>query len=421
MKSIETLCLQAGYEPENGQPRILPIVQSTAYRYESADEVAALFDLAKEGHMYSRISNPTVAAFEEKINALEGGVGALATASGQAATLASILTICNNGEHLLAANNIYGGTFTLLSATLEKMGIETTFFSKDATAEELEALIRPNTKLVFAESLTNPGVDVMDIALLAEVAHNNGIPLIIDNTLATPVLCRPLEHGADVVVHSATKYIDGHATSVGGVVVDGGTFDWNNGKFPHLTDPDPNYHGLSYTESFGNAAYITKARVVFMRDLGICLSPFNAFLLNLGTETLAVRMERHSQNALAVAKHLENHPKIEWIRYPFLESSASHANAKKYMKSGSGVVTFGVKGGAAEGKRFIDHLELTALIVHVGDIRTCALHPASMTHRQLSDEAQKEAGITPNLIRFSVGLEHIDDILEDLDRALEAV
>lgn len=421
MKSIETLCLQAGYEPENGQPRILPIVQSTAYRYDSADEVAALFDLAKEGHMYSRISNPTVAAFEEKINALEGGVGALATASGQAATLASILTICNNGEHLLAANNIYGGTFTLLSATLEKMGIETTFFPKDATADELQALIRPNTKLVFAESLSNPGVDVVDISLLAEVAHNNGLPLIIDNTLATPVLCRPLEHGADVVVHSATKYIDGHATSVGGVVVDGGTFDWNNGKFPHLTDPDPNYHGLSYTESFGQAAYITKARVVFMRDLGICLSPFNAFLLNLGTETLAVRMERHSENALAVAKHLQNHPKVEWVNYPYLETSASYANAKKYFQSGSGVVTFGVKGGAEEGKRFIDHLELAALIVHVGDIRTCALHPASMTHRQLSDEAQKAAGITPNLVRFSVGLEHIDDILADLDRALEAV
>ncbi|WP_425539473.1 O-acetylhomoserine aminocarboxypropyltransferase/cysteine synthase family protein [Microaceticoccus formicicus] len=418
---FNTKCLQSGYDPKNGEPRILPIFQSTTFRYESADEVAALFDLAKEGHMYSRISNPTVAAFEEKISDLEGGVGALATSSGQSASLIAILTICNNGEHFIAPNNIYGGSFTLFSSTLAKFGISASFFSKDASDEEIESLIKPETKLIFTESLSNPGVDVLDLERFVNLAHKNGLPLIVDNTLATPYLLRPIEHGADIVIHSSTKYIDGHATSVGGVVVDSGNFDWTNGKFPHLTEKDPNYHGLSYTETFGEAAYIVKARAVFMRDLGTCLSPFNAFLMNLGTETLPVRMDRHSENALAVAEFLESHPKVEWVKYPFLKSSPSYENAVKYLKAGSGVISFGVKGGIEEGKKFIDNLKLTALIVHVGDIRTCALHPGSMTHRQLSEEDQIKAGITPNLIRLSVGLENIEDILEDIEKALEAI
>lgn len=418
---FETKCLQSGFEPKNGESRILPIIQSTTFRYETADEVAALFDLEKEGHMYSRISNPTVEAFESKIADLEGGVGALATSSGQAASTVAIFTICNNGEHFIAPNNIYGGSFTLFSSTLKKFGISASFFSKDATDEEIQELIRPETKLIFTESISNPGVDVLDIERFAALAHKNGIPLIVDNTLATPYLLRPIEHGADIIVHSATKYIDGHATSVGGVIVDGGTFDWNNGKFPHLTEKDPNYHGISYTETFGEAAYIVKARVVFMRDLGVCLSPFNAFLMNLGSETLAVRMDRHSENALEVARFLESHPKVEWVNYPFLESSPSYENAKKYLKAGSGVISFGVKGGVEAGKKFIDNLELTALIVHVGDIRTCALHPGSMTHRQLSEEDQIKAGITPNLIRLSVGIENVEDIIEDVKKALEAI
>ena len=418
---FETKCLQSGFDPKNGESRILPIIQSTTFRYETADEVAALFDLEKEGHMYTRISNPTVEAFESKIADLEGGVGALATSSGQSASTIAIFTICNNGEHFIAPNNIYGGSFTLFSSTLKKFGISASFFSKDASDEEIQALIRPETKLIFTESISNPGVDVLDVERFAEIAHKNNIPLIVDNTLATPYLLRPIEYGADIVVHSATKYIDGHATSVGGVIVDGGTFDWNNGKFPHLTEKDPNYHGISYTETFGEAAYIVKARVVFMRDLGVCLSPFNAFLMNLGAETLAVRMDRHSENALAVAKFLESHPKVEWVNYPFLESSQSYENAKKYLKAGSGVVSFGVKGGIEAGKKFIDNLKLTALVVHVGDIRTCALHPGSMTHRQLSEEDQIKAGITPNLIRLSVGLESIEDITEDVKNALEAI
>ncbi|MDO5717697.1 MAG: aminotransferase class I/II-fold pyridoxal phosphate-dependent enzyme [Tissierellia bacterium] len=419
--SIETKCLQSGFKPENGNPRILPIYQSTTFKFDSSDHVAALFDLKESGHMYTRISNPGLEAFESKINDLEGGVGALATSSGQSATLVAILTICNSGDHLIATNNIYGGTFTLLSATLAKMGISVSFFAKDATDEEIESLIKENTKLIFTESISNPGVDVLDFERFANLAHKNNIPLFVDNTLATPYLVNPIKYGADIVIHSATKYIDGHATSVGGVVVDSGKFNWNTGKFPHLTDKDPNYHGLSYTEDFGELAFIVKARVVFMRDLGVCLSPFNAFLMNLGVETLHLRMERHSENALAVAEFLENHPKIEWVKYPFLKSSNSYELAKKYLKAGSGVVTFGIKGGSDEGKSFIDNLRLAALVVHVGDIRTSALHPASMTHRQLSEEDQIAAGISSNLIRLSVGIENIDDIIKDLEQALEAI
>lgn len=418
----ETICIQGGYEPKNGEPRILPIFQSTTYKYDEADEVAKLFDLEAAGHMYSRISNPTVEALEKKIAEMEGGVGAMATSSGQAANLIAVLTICNAGEHVLAMSNLYGGTFTLFTSTLKKMGIEVTFVDHRADGREISSKIQANTKLIFGETIGNPGVDVLDIERIAEIAHDNSIPLVIDNTFATPYLCRPFEFGADIVTHSTTKYIDGHATSVGGIIVDSGKFDWkSSGKFPHLTEADPSYHGLSYTEKFGAAAYITKARVAFLRDMGSTMSPFNAFLTNLGVETLALRMERHSSNALAAARFLESHPNVSWVNYPLLESSQSFDLARKYLPGGaSGIIAFGVKGGVESGKKFIDSLELASLVVHVGDIRTHVLHPASMTHRQLSQEQQIKAGIKPDMIRLSVGIENIDDILADLDQALRA-
>ena len=418
----ETICIQGGYEPKNGEPRILPIFQSTTYKYDEADEVAKLFNLEAAGHMYSRISNPTVEALEKKIAEMEGGVGAMATSSGQAANLIAVLTICNAGEHVLAMSNLYGGTFTLFTSTLKKMGIEVTFVDHRADDREISSKIQANTKLIFGETIGNPGVDVLDIERIADIAHENNIPLIIDNTFATPYLCRPFEFGADIVTHSTTKYIDGHATSVGGMIVDSGRFDWKSGgKFPHLTEADPSYHGLSYTEKFGSAAYITKARVAFLRDMGSTMSPFNAFLTNLGVETLALRMERHSSNALAAARFLESHPNVSWVNYPLLESSQSFDLARKYLPGGaSGIISFGVKGGVESGKKFIDSLELASLVVHVGDIRTHVLHPASMTHRQLSEEQQIKAGIKPDMIRLSIGIENIDDILADLDQALRA-
>lgn len=418
--SVESLCVQAGYEPKNGEARIAPLYQSTTYKYDNADEVAALFDLEKEGHMYSRISNPSLDVLEKKLAALEGGIGALSTSSGQAANLLAILTICKNGDHIVVFNNLYGGTITLLGSTLENFGIETSFVDASASDGEIEASIKDNTKLLFGESLTNPGVRVLDIERFAKLAHRKGIPLIIDNTFPTPCLCRPIDYGADIVTHSTTKYLDGHATSVGGIIVDSGNFNWENGKFPCLTEKDPNYHGLSYTETFKEAAYITRARVVFLRDLGTTMSPFNAFLTNLGVETLALRMEKHSQSALEVAKHLEAHPQVAWVNYPLLESDEDFNLAKKYLAKGaSGVISFGVKGGVAEGKKFINSLELASLVVHVGDIRTHVLHPASMTHRQLSEEAQRAAGIEPNMIRLSVGIENLDEIIADIDQALE--
>ena len=418
--SVETLCVQGGYDPKNGEARIAPIYQSTTYKYDSADEVAALFDLTKEGHMYSRISNPTLEVFEKKLAALEGGIGALATSSGQAANLLAILTICKSGEHLIAFNNLYGGTFTLLSSTLKNFGIETTFVSLDSSDEEIESAIQENTKLVFGETLGNPGLRVFDIERFANLAHKNNLPLIVDNTFPTPYLCRPIEYGADIVTHSTTKYLDGHATSVGGIIVDSGNFNWENGKFKCLTDEDPNYHGLSYTKTFKEAAYITRARVVFLRDLGSTMSPFNGFLTNLGIETLALRMERHSSNALKVAEFLEENSNVEWVSYPSLESSKEFDLAKKYLpKGGSGVIAFGVKGGLEEGKKFIDSLKLASLVVHVGDIRTHVLHPASMTHRQLSNEDQLKGGITENMVRLSVGIENVHDIIEDLKQGLE--
>ena len=419
--AIETKCAHEGYNPGNGEPRIAPIVQSTTYKYDSADDVAALFDLAKAGHMYTRISNPTSGVLEAKIAALEGGVGALAGSSGQAATLTAIITICNAGEHIVAMNNLYGGTYTLINSTLKKFGIEATFVDFNAPDEVIQNSIQANTKLVFGETIGNPGVDVLDIERIASIAHRNGLPLFIDNTFATPYLCRPFEWGADIVTHSATKYLDGHATSVGGVIVDSGKFDWNNGKFPHLTEKDPNYHGLSYTEAFKEAAFITKARVVFVRDMGQTISPFNAWLINLGTETLALRMARHSENALTVARFLQNHPNVAWVKYPKLESSDSFALAEKYLPlGGSGIIAFGVKGGLAESKKFIDSVKLASLVVHVADIRTHVLHPATMTHRQMSKADQLKSGIEENMVRLSVGIENAADIIQDLDQALRA-
>lgn len=419
MKHIETVCIQSGYEPKSGEPRVAPITQSTTYFYDQAEDVAALFDLAKEGHMYSRISNPTVEVLEKKLAALEGGVGGLAVSSGQAATLLAVLTLCQAGDHLVGMNNLYGGTFTLLSGNLNRLGIESTFLSPQASSEEIAAAIRPNTKLVFGESIGNPLVDVLDIERIAQVAHEHQLPLLIDNTLATPINCQPIKWGADIVIHSATKYLDGHATSLGGVIVDSGKFNWTkSGRHASLVDPDPNYHGLSYTEAFGEQAFLVRARAVFLRDFGTTLSPFNAWLINLGTETLHLRMERHNQNALTIANFLQNHPKVEWVAYPKLASAHSFDLAEKYLTGGSGIIAFGIQGDKADAVDFINRLKLASMVVHLGDLRTHVLHPASMTHRQLSEEAQLAVGITTNLIRLSVGIEHVEDILEDLEQAL---
>ncbi len=418
--SVETLCVQGGYEPKNGEPRIAPLYQSTTYKYDSAEEVGDLFDLAKEGHMYSRISNPTLDIFEKKIAQLEGGIGAVSTSSGQSANLLAILALCKNGDHIIAFNNLYGGTFVLIKSRLKDFGIEATLVDLGDSDEEIQSHIKENTKLIFGETLGNPGVKVFDIERYAELAHRNNIPLILDNTFPTPHLCRPIEFGADIVTHSTTKYLDGHATCVGGIIVDSGKFDWTNGKFNCLTDNDPNYHGLSYTETFKEAAFITKVRAVFLRDLGTTMSPFNAFLTNLGTETLSLRMDKHSSNALTVAEFLESNPNVEWTHYPLLKSSDDYELAKKYLSKGaSGIIAFGVKGGVEEGKKFINSLKLATLVVHVGDVRTHVLHPASMTHRQLSKEAQLEGGIEENMIRLSVGIENPDEILADLKQALE--
>ena len=415
---IETKLIQEGYEPGNGEPRVLPIYQSTTYKYDSTEHVAKLFDLEVAGHMYSRISNPTVEALENKIAALEGGVGALCTSSGQAASMVAILNLCEAGDHFIALNTIYGGTYNLFAITLKKLGVEVSFVSPDATKEEVEKLIRPNTKAIFGETIANPALVVLDIAYWAEVAHSHDIPLIVDNTFATPYLCRPFEHGADIVTHSTTKYMDGHATSVGGVIVDSGKFDYSNGKFKGFTEPDESYHGLTYTKAFGNKAYITKARVQFIRDMGNCISPQNAFLTNLGLETLHLRMERHSENALKVAQFLNKHPKVECVSYPLLEEDSQYKKAQKYLPKGaSGVISFTIKGNREDAIAFMDHLKLAAIVVHVADARTAVLHPASSTHRQMSDKELEAAGISPTMIRLSVGIENLEDIIEDLEEA----
>jgi O-acetylhomoserine (thiol)-lyase len=417
--NLETLVIQGGYQPEATDPRIVPIVQSTTYKYDNADHIASLFDLDCADHMYTRISNPTWAAFEAKMTALEGGVGALATSSGQAASTLSILNICSSGQHIITANSLYGGTYSLFYNTLPKMGIEVTFVDPEASAEEIKSHFRPETRLIFAESIGNPGLNVLDFEKFSAVATEMQVPLIVDNTFPTPYLCRPFEHGADIVIHSATKYIDGHATSVGGVIVDSGRFDWNNGKYPELAEPDSSYHGLRYTEKFGSMAYVVKARVQLMRDIGASLGPLNAFMFNHGLETLHVRMDRHCSNALDVARRLELHPKVKWVSYPGLNSHPSYDRACKYLPKGaSGVLTFGIEGGVEAGRRFMESTKLIAMVVHVGDVRSCVLHPASTTHRQLTEEQQIESGVAPDLIRLSVGIESVEDIIADIDQAL---
>ena len=418
---IDTKCIQEGYHPGNGEPRVVPIVQSTTYTYDSSEAMGDLFDLKAEGFFYTRLGNPTMDAVEKKIAALEGGVGAMLTSSGQAASLISMLNICHAGDHVVASSAIYGGTFNLIYKTMKEMGIESTFVGPGCTREELEAAFQPNTRCVFAETLSNPSLVVTDIEMFAQEAHAHGVPLIVDNTFPTPINCRPFEFGADIVTHSTSKYMDGHAVQLGGVIVDSGNFDWKNGKFPMLTEPDESYHGIVYTEQFGKAAYITKARTHLMRDLGAQASPQNAFLLNLGLETLALRMERHCSNALQVAKFLEGHEKVSWVNYPGLPSSPYHALAQKYMPNGTcGVVSFGVKGGREAATRFMDSLEMASIVTHVADLRTCVLHPASTTHRQMNDEQLEEAGVTPDLIRFSVGIENPEDIIADIEQALAA-
>lgn len=418
--NIETLCVQEGYSPNNGEPRVLPICQSTTFKYDSSDYMGKLFDLEESGFFYTRLANPTSNAVEKKIAALEGGVGAMMTSSGQAATMAAVMNIAGAGDNIVCSAAVYGGTFNLLSVTLEKYGISTTFVDPDASIDELQKSIKPNTKAVLGETISNPALVVLDIEKFAELAHSNGIPLIVDNTFATPVLCKPFEFGADIVVHSTSKYLDGHACALGGIVVDSGNFDWEaSGKFPGLTTPDESYHGIVYTKHFGKSAYIVKAAVQLMRDMGMTPAPMNAFLLNLGTETLHLRMPQHSNNALKVAKFLEADNRIAWVNYPGLESNKYYPLVKKYLKNGaSGVVSFGVKGGREKAVKFLDSLELAAIVTHVADARTCALHPASSTHRQLTDEQLVECGVSPDLVRFSVGIENADDIIADIDRAL---
>ena len=424
MSRIETECVQAGYTPVKGEPRVLPIYQSTTFKYDSSDQMARLFDLEEEGYFYSRLANPTCDAVAKKICALEGGVGAVLTSSGQAATFMAITNICNEGDHVVSSATIYGGSSNLFTVTLKKFGIEFTLVDPDAPLEELQKAIRPNTKAVFAETLSNPSMVVLDIEKFVTLAHSNGIPLIIDNTFATPINCRPFEFGADIVTHSTTKYMDGHAMSLGGVVVDSGNFDWmaHRDKFPGLCEPDESYHGIVYAERFGKMAYIQKLVAQLMRDLGSMQSPQNAFLLNVGLETLHLRMPRHCENAQKVAEYLADNPDVAWVNYPGLKNSKYYDLAQKYMPNGTcGVIAFGLKGGKEFSIDFMDHLKLACIVTHVADARTCVLHPASHTHRQLSDEQLLEAGVQPDLIRFSVGIENVEDIIEDIQQALDAV
>ena len=421
--SRETLCIQGGWQPKKGEPRIVPIYQSTTFKYDTSDQMGRLFDLQDTGYFYTRLQNPTNDAVAAKIAALEGGVAAMLTSSGQAANFFAIFNICESGDHFVSSSAIYGGTFNLFAVTMKKLGIEVTFISPDATEEEISAAFKPNTKALFGETVSNPSLDVLDIELFAKVAHKHGVPLIIDNTFPTPINCRPFEWGADIVIHSTTKYMDGHATAVGGCIVDSGNFDWkaNAEKFPGLCTPDESYHGLTFADTFGKMAYITKATTQLMRDLGSIQSPQNAFLLNIGLETLHLRMKQHCENAMKVAEYLSTRSdKIAWIHYPGLPTHKDYALAQKLMPNGTcGVITFGLKGGREASIKFMDALQLAAIVTHVADARTCVLHPASHTHRQLSDEQLIQAGVQPDLIRFSVGIENVDDIIEDIKQALE--
>lgn len=422
-KNIDTLCVQSGYEPENGAPRVLPLYQSTTYYYETPAEMAHLFDVPKDGHIYSRISNPTVAAFEEKMSALEGGVGAMATSSGMAATTMTVMTVCTAGDNLLSLSTVYGGTFNLLSHTLAKYGVTTRMFTPDMTDEEIENLIDDRTKLMFAETIANPAMVVFDFDRYSRICKKHGILLVVDNTLATPCLVRPIEHGADIVIHSTTKYLDGQASCVGGCIVDAGNFNFDgNPRYADFYTPDESYHGTVYVKEGGRAAFILKARMQYMRDIGACMSPFNAYLTFRGVETLHLRMARHSENGLALARALEKHPMAEWVRYPGLENDKYHDLADKYFKGGySGMVVFGVKGGKENAVKFIENLRLFKQVTHIADSRSCVLHPASTTHRQLSDEDLVACGITQNLVRLSCGIESEEDVVGDVVQALDSI
>lgn len=417
----ETLCVQGGWNPQKGEPRVVPIYQSTTFKYDNSEQMARLFDLEDSGYFYTRLQNPTNDTVAAKIAALEGGVGAMLTSSGQAANFYAVFNICEAGDHFVCSTAIYGGTYNLFSVTMKKLGIEMTFVDQNASEEELQKAFRPNTKCMFGETISNPGCEVLDIEKFARVAHRNGVPLIIDNTFATPINCRPFEWGADIVTHSTTKYMDGHATAVGGVIVDSGNFDWAayGDKFHGLTTPDESYHGLTYTERFGKGAYMTKATAQLMRDLGSIQSPMNAFLLNLGLETLHLRIKRHCENAQAVAEYLSKNERVAWVKYCGLPDSPYYELGKKYLPNGScGVIAFGLKGTREDAIRFMDNLKMICIVTHVADARSCVLHPASHTHRQLSEEQLKEAGIAPDLIRLSVGIENIEDIIGDIEQAL---
>ncbi|HOO62223.1 MAG TPA: O-acetylhomoserine aminocarboxypropyltransferase/cysteine synthase [Bacillota bacterium] len=421
---IETNCVQAGYTPKNGEARVLPIYQSTTFKYSTTEQMARLFDLEESGYFYTRLSNPTDDAVAAKICALEGGVAAMLTSSGQAANLYVVLNLCEAGDHIISSSALYGGTYNLFAHSIRKMGIDATFISPDATVEEIEAVIRPNTKLIFGESVANPALTVLDFDSFATAAHKHGLPLVVDNTFPTPINCRPFELGVDIVTHSTTKYMDGHASCVGGCIVDSGNFDWTKypERFAGLVEPDETYHGVSYTGRFGKSAFIMKAVAQLMRDLGSIQAPMNAFLLNIGLETLHLRVPRHCDNAMAVAKHLQNHPMISWVSYPGLPGDSQYDKAQKYLPNGScGVLTFGVKGGREACVKFMDALKLAAIVTHVADARTCCLHPASHSHRQMNDEELFQAGVSPDLIRFSVGIENVNDIIADLDQALASV
>ena len=416
----DTICVQGAYKPKNGEPRVMPIVQSTTFKYDSSQEMGDLFDLKKSGYFYSRLQNPTCDLAAAKIAMLEGGVAGMLTSSGQAANFYAVFNIASAGDHVVSSAAIYGGTFNLFNVTMRKLGINFTFVSPTASEEEIQAAIQPNTKCIFGETISNPSLDIMDIETFAKVAHKNGIPLIIDNTFATPINCRPFEFGCDIVTHSTTKYMEGHASTIGGAIVDSGKFDWEqNDKFPGLTTPDESYHGLTYTKDFGEAAYITKATAQLMRDLGSIPAANNAWLVNLGLETLHLRMPRHCENAKKVAEYLKNNEKITWVKCAMLEDDPQHEIAMKYMPNGTcGVVSFGIKGGREAATVFMDSLKLAAIVTHVADARTCCLHPASTTHRQLTDKELEECGVTPDLLRFSCGIEDADDIIEDIQQAL---